>query len=148
MIRCVISDLGKVIIFFDNNIFGELPEDASPDSQAWASFVGSSIPAFSLLSAAFSSREKISPTKPKQANMIIVFVNSPPERSLILPAKNGKIVNPIFWMQVIMPKAVPKRLSSTMMGIIGQRAAGTKEKDTPTMIIGITGWIWVSPKIE
>jgi hypothetical protein len=71
--------------------------------------------------------------------MIIVLVNSPPERSLIFPAKKGKIVNPIFWMQVIMPKAVPRRLSSTMIGITGQRAAGTKEKDIPIMIIGITG---------
>ena len=33
MIRCVISDLGKVIIFFDNNIFFEKIADYSPHSK-------------------------------------------------------------------------------------------------------------------
>ena len=33
MIRCVISDIGKVIIFFDNNIFFEKISDYSPHSK-------------------------------------------------------------------------------------------------------------------
>ena len=62
---------------------------------------------------------------------IIIGAVYPPVPSRTTPMRRGTRQSPMFWTQKMRQYAEPRIFSSMIFGTDGQRAAGTRENDTP-----------------
>ena len=80
---------------------------------------------------------------PNEAKMII-GTTYPPVALSAFPMMSGTKQRPTFWIQKMSEYALPRITGSMILGTEGQRAAGTRENDTPSTTIRRSARIFTS----